>query len=79
MVGAREALAVGLVSAVVPTAEVVPRAVALAREHAPPHVAAQVKELARADGEASWLRLLELEKAAQRAGVLRRTPPASAG
>src|SRR4051794_12012264 len=70
MLDAREALAVGLVSEVVPAAELVARAGAVASELAPPNVAELVKRLARAEAEGSWRALLELEKAALRAGVL---------
>jgi enoyl-CoA hydratase len=70
MVGAEEALAVGLVSEVVPGREVVARATAIARGLAPANVVALVKQLARGDAEQSWLPLLQLEKAALRAAVL---------
>ena len=70
MLDAQEALAVGLVGEVVPTANVVARATALARELAPAEVSGLVKRLARADAERTWLPLLELEKAALRAAVL---------
>ena len=70
MLDAREALAVGLVSAVVAGQELVERARALAAELAPPNVTGLVKRLARVEADGSWLALLEAEKSALRAGVL---------
>src|SRR3954447_14363620 len=70
MLDAREALAVGLVSATVPGDDLLARAGAVASELAPPNVAALVKRLTRFEAEGSWLALLEQEKSALRAGVL---------
>src|SRR3954470_21991180 len=70
MLDAREAFAVGLVSAVVPGEELLARARTTASELAPTNVTALVKRLARTEAEGSWLPLLAGAKAALCAGVL---------
>lgn len=72
LMDASEALRVGLVRALVSADALLDSAHAIARELAPPAVAAQVKALARTDGERSWLALLEQEQLAFRASALGR-------
>lgn len=69
LVDAEEALRVGLLSEIV-AGDVVARAQEMARDLAPREIVAHVKAVADADGESSWLRLLELENQALRQALL---------
>jgi enoyl-CoA hydratase/carnithine racemase len=70
LIDADEAHSIGLVGELVPAESLLERSQDLARGLAPPAISSQVKALARAEAQQSWLRLLDREKREFLAAVL---------